>query len=117
MREYMPVRDFQIIFQNQSSSPANYERYLDVGDGTAGLYYTRGSTAYQRESFVSAPAGIMAVRLTASQPGSISFYMKMQRPSNQQNRFVEESYSENGDTIVSKIKEGTIEAHLMARAY
>ena len=30
MRQYMPVGDFQIVFQNQSATPADYERYLET---------------------------------------------------------------------------------------
>lgn len=117
MREYMPGGDFQIVFQNQSGSNSGYERWLDLADGTAGLYYKAGSVVYKREYLSSAPAGVMAIRLTASVPGSLSFYIKFQRPSNQQNRFAEEAYSEGGDTIVTKVREGSIEAYFMATAH
>jgi alpha-L-fucosidase 2 len=117
MREYMPGGDFQIIFQNQTGSAKNYERWLDLEEGVAGLYYTRGDVTYRREYLTSSPAGVMAIRLTASQPGSLSFYIKFQRPANQQNRFAEEAYSENGDTIVTKIKEGELEAFFLARVH
>lgn len=117
MREYMPGGDFQIFFQNQTGSVSGYERWLDLEEGVAGLYYKRGGVTYKREYLVSEPAKVMAVRLTASQPGSLSFYIKFQRPSNQQNRFAEESYSEDGDTIVSKIREGSIEAFFAARVH
>ncbi|CAH0046697.1 unnamed protein product [Clonostachys solani] len=117
MREYMPGGDFQIIFQNQTGSPKNYERWLDLEEGVAGLYYTRGDVTYKREYLASSPAGVMAIRLTASQPGSLSFYVKFQRPANQQNRFAEEAYSEDGDTIVTKIKEGELEAFFLAKVH
>lgn len=116
MREYMPGGDFQIVFQGQSSAK-NYERWLDLEDGTAGLYYTAGSTTYKREYFASNPMGLIAVRLTASTAGSLNFYIRFQRPSNQQNRFAEESLAENGDTILSSFLANQISAVFGARVH
>ncbi|ERS98763.1 hypothetical protein HMPREF1624_05551 [Sporothrix schenckii ATCC 58251] len=99
-REYMPGGDFQIVFQNQAWAQT-YERWLDLSDGTAGVYYTAGSVAYQREYLSSAVADVVAIHLTASVPGSLNFYIKFQRSSSSQNRFAETAYAENGDTIVS----------------
>lgn len=117
MREYMPGGDFQIAFQNQTGSAKNYERWLDLEDGTAGLYYQSGDVTYKREYLASAPAGVLAIRLTASQPGSLSLFIKFQRPSDGQNRFVEEAYSEDGDTIVTKMREGSLEAYFLASVH
>jgi alpha-L-fucosidase 2 len=116
MREYMPGGDFQIYFQNQSL-PKGFERWLDLGDGTAGVYYTAGSVAYKREYFASNPSDVLAVRLTASSPGALSFYIKFQRPSNQQNRFVESAFAENGETIITKFISGQIQAVFGARIH
>lgn len=113
-REYMPGGDFQIIFQNQASAQ-NYERWLDLSDGTAGVYYTAGAVTYQREYLSSAVADVLAIHLTASVPGSLNFYIKFQRPSNSQNRFAETAYAENGDTIVSTFLGNQIHGVFAAR--
>ncbi|KAM6540371.1 hypothetical protein FALCPG4_002089 [Fusarium falciforme] len=114
MRMYQPGGDFQIYFQNQGSA-TKYERWLDISDGTAGVYYEANGVSYQREYLASKPADVMAVRLTTSKPGSLSFYIKFQRPSNQQNRFVETAYAENGDTIISTFNSNQIKAVFGAR--
>ncbi|KAM0418908.1 hypothetical protein ACHAPT_012173 [Fusarium lateritium] len=114
MRMYQPGGDFQIYFQNQGSA-TKYERWLDLSDGTAGIYYQANGIEYQREYLASKPGDVMAVRLTASKQASLSFYVKFQRPSNQQNRFVEAAYAENGDTIISTFNSNQIKAVFGAR--
>ncbi|KAH8891237.1 hypothetical protein GQ53DRAFT_866038 [Thozetella sp. PMI_491] len=116
MREFMPAGDLQIAFQGQSSA-TQYERWLDLSDGTAGVYYKAGSVTYKREFLASTPAGVMGIRLTASVPGSLSFFIKIQRPSNQQNRFAESAKAENGDTIVTTFKSNQIEAVIGAQVH
>ncbi|RSL65113.1 hypothetical protein CEP51_013031 [Fusarium floridanum] len=114
MRMYQPGGDFQIYFQNQGSA-TKYERWLDLSDGTAGIYYEANGISYQREYLASKPGDVMAIRLTTSKPGSLNFYIKFQRPSNQQNRFVETAYAENGDTIISTFNSNQIKAVFGAR--
>ncbi|KAM5349606.1 hypothetical protein ACJ41O_006111 [Fusarium nematophilum] len=114
MRTYQPGGDFQIVFQNQGSA-SSYERWLDLSDGTAGVYYKAGGITYKREYLVSKPGDVMAIRLTASKAGSLNFYIKFQRPSNQQNRFTEKAYAENGDTIISAFNSNQLKAVFGAR--
>jgi alpha-L-fucosidase 2 len=107
----MPSGDFQIYFQNQSS-PKGFERWLDLSDRTPGVYCTAGSVAYEREYFASNPYDILAIRSSVSSPGALSFYIKFQLPSNQQNRFAESAFAENGDTIITNFVSGQIQACL-----
>lgn len=100
-REYQPGGDLQLVFANQSGSVTNYERWLDLADATTGVYYTAGKVTYQREYLSSNPAGVIALRLTASSPGAISFYTRFQRPANGQNRYVDTSYASRGNHIYS----------------
>ncbi|KAJ3540549.1 hypothetical protein NM208_g5022 [Fusarium decemcellulare] len=114
MRMYQPGGDFQIYFQGQGSS-SKYERWLDLSDGTAGVYYEANGISYQREFISSKPGDVMAVRLTASKSASLNFYIKFQRPSNQQNRFAETAYAENGDTIITTFNSNQLKAVFGAR--
>jgi len=59
----------------------DYRRELDLDTGIASVRYTAGGIHYVREVFASAPAGrCIVVRLTADQPGSLSFRATMSRP-------------------------------------
>ncbi|KAF4963121.1 hypothetical protein FSARC_8834 [Fusarium sarcochroum] len=114
MRMYQPVGDFQIYFQDQGS-PSKYERWLELDDGTAGVYYEANGVSYGREYLASKPADALAIRLTASKSGALNFYIKFQRPSNQQNRFSEKAYAENSDTIITEFNSNQIKAAFGAR--
>lgn len=114
MREYQPGGDLQIVYQGLGSIN-DYERWLDLGDATAGVYFTSGEVTYKREYFASEPAGVLAIRVTASVAGSLNLYVKFQRPSNSQNRFANKAYAENGDTIITTFSAGDIDAVFGAR--
>ncbi|HEY1342012.1 MAG TPA: glycoside hydrolase family 95 protein [Bryobacteraceae bacterium] len=50
-----------------------YKRSLDIDTGIAAVEYTTGGVTYRREMFASHPADAIVIRLTASQPGALSF--------------------------------------------
>lgn len=52
---------------------SGYRRELDLGRATATVAFTRAGVNHRRETFVSKPAGVLVSRLTADNPGSISF--------------------------------------------
>lgn len=58
--------------REDASEVTNYHRGLDLDDGRATVSYTRDGVDFEREYFVSNPANVMAVRLTASEGGRIS---------------------------------------------
>jgi alpha-L-fucosidase 2 len=51
----------------------DYRRELDVRRGIATVRFRSGSTIFTRECFISHPDGVMVLRLTASEPGKITF--------------------------------------------
>lgn len=69
---YLPLGDLQLSFP-QTGPITNYSRSLDLDTAIAATDYTCGGVSFQREVFASAPDHIIAVRLTASQPGRITF--------------------------------------------
>ena len=60
----------------------NYRRELDIESAVAKVTYTVNNINFTREYFSSAPDQILAVRLTADRPGSLTFTSKLSRPGN-----------------------------------
>jgi hypothetical protein len=59
-------------------SATGYRRQIDLDQALATTSYTVGNINYTRELFASAPAGVLAFRLTASQPGALSGTLQWQ---------------------------------------
>ena len=74
--------------------PASYRRALSLEDAVATADYEVGGVAYRREALTSLADDVFAVRLTASEPGSLSFVC-----------FLE---TESCDTVGLKEEEGGI---------
>ncbi|SEM51956.1 glycoside hydrolase family 95 protein [Streptacidiphilus jiangxiensis] len=77
---YQPLAALLLTFPSVGSAFAagvddvtDYRRVLDLDLAVHTVSFTAGGVRYRRESFVSAPAGVLAVRLTADTPGAISF--------------------------------------------
>lgn len=75
---------------------SEYRRELDLEDAIARVSYTYKGVDYLREYFVSHPHNVMVMRLTASQPGKLSFDV---RPVSAQSGA---SVTANGDIIMMK---------------
>ena len=60
--------------------PAEYRRSLSLDDAIARTRYVMRGREYRRESFVSLADGVLAMRLTASQPGRLSFSANWDSP-------------------------------------
>ncbi|MCB8933503.1 MAG: glycoside hydrolase family 95 protein [Chthonomonadaceae bacterium] len=58
-----------------------YHRSLDLPTGVAATSYEVGGVTYTREVLASHPDQVVAVRLTASQPGALSFTVALDRES------------------------------------
>jgi len=61
----------------EGRATGNYERSLDISTAIASVTFDHNGITYSRESFVSAPHQVMAVRLGADRPGSIGFVLSM----------------------------------------
>jgi alpha-L-fucosidase 2 len=82
MRHYEPLCDLLLTFyhgENSDKPIDNYHRELDLDDSICRVSYARGNTQYIREHICSFPDQVMAIRLTASRSGAISFRLRMQR--------------------------------------
>lgn len=81
-QHFMGKPPFQAAFQPlgnlrlKSDLPGyaeDYRRELDLRRGIATVHFRCGSTVFTRECFISHPDGVLVLRLTASEPGKISF--------------------------------------------
>jgi len=58
----------------------NYRRDLDISKAVASVSYQNKGVNFRREYIASIPDQVLAVRLTADKPGSISFTLEMNSP-------------------------------------
>lgn len=65
MRIYQTLGDISIDYDLQNAQITEYERSLDVAEATARVHFRAGDTVYERTYFISAPAGVMVMCLTA----------------------------------------------------
>jgi alpha-L-fucosidase 2 len=76
---YQPFCDLRLHFPGHSQV-AEYRRELHLGDAIADTAYRVGSASFRREVFISYPDQILVVRITASQPGQLTFSVWMDSP-------------------------------------
>ncbi|MCP5525859.1 MAG: glycoside hydrolase family 95 protein [Verrucomicrobiales bacterium] len=76
---YQTVGDLLLTLP-RAGEAADYRRSLDLDTATATLKYAAEGVRYTREVFASAPGNVIVVRLTADQPGRISFEATMKTP-------------------------------------
>lgn len=102
-QHYVPLGQLTIA-QTYNGTSSNYERWLDLADATSGVYFTSNGIVYQREYLASYPEDIIAIRLSASQQGSVSFNIHLDRleliGGLELNRFEDYSIPHGGDTIL-----------------
>jgi len=70
---YLTMADLFLDFNLKDSVPASYHRQLDLSNAVHTINYTIADVKYQRETIISYPDRIMAIRITADKPNSISF--------------------------------------------
>jgi len=76
---YQPFCDVRLHFPGHGQA-TEYSRELRLEDATAQTHYWVGPTKFRREVFVSYPDQVLVIRLTASQPGRITFSVSMDSP-------------------------------------
>lgn len=59
---------------------ADYERGLDIDRGVAWIEYESQGVRFRREYFTSYPSRVLAIRLTASRKGAVSFTLRPEIP-------------------------------------
>lgn len=78
---YQVLGNLHLAFTGDTNAPVeNYRRILNLNNAVTDVQFTRDGVTYRREMFVSAPAQVMVLRLSASKPGKISFNASLDRP-------------------------------------
>jgi alpha-L-fucosidase 2 len=81
-QKYQSLANLHLFFENQEEV-TGYKRWLNLETGVAAVEYTVGHITYRREVLSSAPDQVILVRMTASEPGSISFKAQLRGCRNQ----------------------------------
>lgn len=76
---YQPAGNLYLLF-NGHENPDNYYRELNMDNAVATTTYEINGIVFKRESFVSKPDNLIVVKISASQPASISFKAFMDAP-------------------------------------
>ncbi len=81
--KYQPLGNLFLTFPGHSE-PTNYRRQLDLDTAIADVSYCVGGVNFRREILVSPVDQVIVVRLTADQPGSLTFVAKLDGCTNTQ---------------------------------
>lgn len=80
----VPYGCYQILGNLELSFPegeaSDYRRTLDLDGAMTTVVYEQGGTRFVRESFVSAPAQVVAIRIRADRKGGVTFAARLSRP-------------------------------------
>lgn len=76
---YLPMGDLHLR-QELQGEVSRYQRMLDLNRAVATTTFRAGDTDFTREVFVSYPARVMVIRLTASRPKALSFSLDGDTP-------------------------------------
>jgi alpha-L-fucosidase 2 len=69
---FQPLGDLRLDFDLPGNTE-DYRRELDLRRGVSTVRFRSGATHFTRECFISHPDGILVMRITASEPGKVSF--------------------------------------------
>ena len=79
MRHYEPLGNLYLLFDGGQDEISGYRRSLDLETATVQTTFCLNGVTYRRQVIASYPDGVMAVRLTADRPGSLSFHVQLGR--------------------------------------
>ena len=75
---YLPMADLLMdLPDGMDTSTSTYERSLDISKAIHRVAYTVRETNYVRESFISFPDGIMAIRITSDKRRQINLVLRL----------------------------------------
>lgn len=80
MNPYQPAGELKIVFMNHlAKRTSNRKCFLDLDEALAHVDYDLDGVSYKREHFVSEDYQVLAVHLTASEPGTLTICANMNR--------------------------------------
>ena len=78
-RHYECLGNRYIEFMGKETEYSDYGRELDISRAVATTEFTMNGVRYKREVITSYPQNVMAIRLTADKPKSLSFHAQLGR--------------------------------------
>jgi len=100
---YQVLGNLHLQFHGDTNATVeNYRRELDLSDAVTRMTFTRAGVTFTREMFVSAPDQVIVLRLTANQPGQITFNTSLDRPE----RFETAPEGERGLVMAGQLDNG-----------
>ncbi|MBL7763091.1 MAG: glycoside hydrolase family 95 protein [Chitinophagaceae bacterium] len=81
-QKYQSLGNLHLFFTNEKEIAAYY-RWLDLNTGISSVQYVSDGVTYRRDIFSSAADQVIAIRLSADQPGKISFSANLRGVRNQ----------------------------------
>lgn len=77
-RSYEPLGDLFLDFGN-TGKITEYRRELSLSNAIARTTYQVGDATITREALISAPADVLAIRVSSDKPGALSFAVRLAR--------------------------------------
>ena len=102
---YQPLGELHINFRNHDEETEDYIRYLDLNSATAVTEYILHGVKIRREIFISRPADVLAVRISADKRNALSFCVNYtRRPFNGKTTYKSDSITIQGSTGVHGVR-------------
>ncbi|GAB6929003.1 glycoside hydrolase family 95 protein [Paenibacillus sp. JCM 10914] len=76
---YQPLGDLLLKFLDAEETVEDYRRELDLERSMVTVTYAARGVQYGRQYFVSAPDGVLVIRLSADRPGALTFAANLMR--------------------------------------
>lgn len=89
---YLTLADLFLDFGLKDSAATNYRRELDLNTAVHTVSYKIGGVNYKRETLVSFPDKVMAIRITADQKNAINFTASINSKLRHQTNTVNSNY-------------------------
>jgi alpha-L-fucosidase 2 len=100
---YQTLGHLKIAFASGDKPVSNYRRELNLETALARVEFEQEGVKYSRETFVTGADQVIAVRLTASKPNSISFDASLHRPE----RYAVAAVGDKGLLMTGQLNNGT----------
>src|SRR5690606_33389940 len=112
---FQPVGNLELTFDDHQNYQ-DYRRELNIGNAISKTTYTAKGTTYTRESFTSLSDKVLIIKISANQPGKVSFSANFTSPHEKQRIGIEnKDLSLWGVTSDHDGVEGKVEFQALAR--
>ena len=89
---YLPLGDLLLDFGRQDTATTYYRRDLDLENAISTVKYTYKGVTYTRETFISWPDKVIAIKITADKPHAIQFKASLTSKLKYQTKAIEDDY-------------------------